>query len=88
MSEEQLKAFIAKVQGDLSLQEKLNAEAADLINIAKEEGFLITEEDLKNPNNKLSDQELEAVAGGTGTAMTCQYSCMANTCRIIKTKCC
>ena len=35
MSEEQLKAFIAKVQADSSLQEQLKAEGADVIAIAK-----------------------------------------------------
>ena len=35
MSEEQLKAFIAKVQADTSFQEQLKAEDADVIAIAK-----------------------------------------------------
>ena len=41
MSEEQLKAFIAKVQGDTSLQEQLKAEGADVVAIAKAAGFTI-----------------------------------------------
>ena len=45
MSEEQLKAFIAKVQVDKSLQEKLNAEGADPLAIGKEAGFSITSDD-------------------------------------------
>ena len=45
MSEEQLKAFIAKFQVDKSLQEKLNAEGADPLAIGKEAGFSITSDD-------------------------------------------
>ena len=44
MSEEQLKAFLDKVKGDTSLQEKLKA-AADsdaVLAIAKEAGFSIS----------------------------------------------
>ena len=46
MSEEQLKAFIAKVQADTSLQEQLKEEGADVVAIAKEEGFSISADDL------------------------------------------
>ena len=65
MSEEQLKAFLEKVQGDTSLQEKLKA-AADanaVAAIAKEAGFSISADDLTNAQSELSDQELEGVAG-------------------------
>ena len=70
MSQEQLKAFIAKVQAEKSLQEQLNAEGADVVAIAKSAGFSITTEDLKahrqhRQNQTLSDEELESVAGGT-----------------------
>ena len=64
MSEEQLKAFIAKVQSDPSLQEQLKAEGADPVAIAKAAGFSITTEDLKEHRQNLSDDDLEAVAGG------------------------
>ncbi|MDC0269675.1 Nif11-like leader peptide family natural product precursor [Synechococcus sp. AH-551-N23] len=73
MSEEQLKAFLEKVQGDTSLQEKLKA-AADanaVAAIAKEAGFSISADDLTNAQSELSDKqselsdkELEGVAGG------------------------
>ena len=59
MSEEQLKAFLAKVQTDTSLQQQLNAagvDAARCVAIAKAAGFSIRSE--------LSDEELEDVAGG------------------------
>ena len=50
MSEEQLKAFLEKVKGDTSLQEKLKA-AADVdatLAISKEAGFSISADDLKD----------------------------------------
>ena len=47
MSEEELKAFLTKVQGDKSLQDQLNAEGADPVAISKAVGFSITTEDLK-----------------------------------------
>ncbi len=67
MSEEQLKAFIAKVQADSSLQEQLKAEGADVVAIAKAAGFAISTEDLNTHRQTLSDDDLEGVAGGFGT---------------------
>ncbi|WP_413357966.1 Nif11-like leader peptide family natural product precursor [Prochlorococcus sp. MIT 1201] len=64
MSEEQLKAFLAKVQADTSLQEQLKAEGADTVAIAKAAGFTITTEDLNSHRQNLTDDELEGVAGG------------------------
>ena len=66
MSEEQLKVFLEKVKGDISLQEKLKA-AADsdaVLAIAKDAGFSISADDLKNAQSEISDAELEAAAGG------------------------
>ena len=82
MSEEQLKAFIAKVQADTSLQEELKVEGADVLAIAKAVGFAITTEDLDSYRQSLSDAELEAVVGGNmGTPMSATgcFSC-ADTC--------
>ena len=78
MSEEQLKAFWEAVEGDTSLQEKLSAstdgdidtpiEVDAVIAIAKDAGFTITTGDLLRADAqailKLSDEELEGVAGG------------------------
>ena len=73
MSEEQLKAFLEKVKEDTSLQEKLKAaanaaESDAVLAIAKEAGFMISAEDLKDFKNaqfsEISDEELEGVAGG------------------------
>ena len=66
MSEEQLKAFLEKVKGDTSLQEKLKtaADSDAVLAIAKEEGFMICSDDLNNAQSELSEKELEGVAGG------------------------
>ena len=63
MSEEQLKAFIAKAKDDQSIQEKLKAAKSpeDVVSIAKEHGHEFTADKI----DQLSDVELENVAGGT-----------------------
>ena len=85
MSEEQLKAFLEKLKADTSLQEKLKA-AADtnaVVAIAKEAGFMISADDLKNAQSELSDKELEGAAGGwlgTWDARTCDSCDPAEMC--------
>ena len=76
MSEEQLNAFLEKVKGDASLQEKLKAAASPeaALQIAKEAGFLITAEDIQSMQSataELSDEELESAAGGFRTDTRC-----------------
>ena len=70
MSEEQLKALLAKLKDDAGLQEKLKG-AADLdaaVAMAQEAGFDVNKADwLKyqaKPTVELSDEDLEGVAGG------------------------
>ena len=62
MSLEQLKAFLEKVKGDPSLQDKLKAAKSheDVVGIAKEHGFEFTADKI----TELSEEELESVAGG------------------------
>ena len=62
MSLEQLKAFLEKVKGDSSLQEKLKAAKSpeDVVGIAKEHGHEFTADKF----SQLSEEELEGVAGG------------------------
>ena len=62
MSEEQLKAFLAKAKDDQSIQDKLKAAKSpeDVVAIAKEYGHAFTTETL----GLLSPGELESVAGG------------------------
>ena len=73
MSEEQLKAFLEKAKADTSLQETLKAAANtdDVVAIAKDVGFIISADDLKNVKTvELSDEELEGLAGGYCTERT------------------
>ena len=66
MSEEQLKAFLEKVKGDTALQEQLNAAANvdAVVDIAKAAGFAISVEEVERAQTEVSDEELEAAAGG------------------------
>ena len=66
MSEEQLKAFIEKVNADAGLQEQLKAatDADAVVAIAKAAGFVISAEELKRAQAEVSEEELEGVAGG------------------------
>ena len=69
------------MQGDDNLQEKLKAAAKfdAVLAIAKEAGFSISADDLKNAQSELSEEELEGVAGGdasvmcAGTVSNCCY---------------
>ena len=69
MSDEQLNAFLEKVKGDSSLQERLEGAASPEagIEIAKDAGFSITAEDIQSMQSAtigVSDEELEGAAGG------------------------
>lgn len=67
MSEEQLKAFLEKVQGDIRLQEKLNTAKSpdEIVAIAKDAGFTICVSDWQKPEPiDLSDEELETMDAG------------------------
>ena len=75
MSQEDLQKFLEAVRQDTSLQEKLKAEGADPVAIAKEAGFSVTQAELIRAQashvQNLSDEELENAAGGTtGTLMS------------------
>ena len=63
MSEEQLKAFIAKAKDDQSIQDKLKAAKTtdDVVGIAKGHGHEFTADKL---TEALTDEELEGMAGG------------------------
>ena len=76
MSLEQLKDFLAKVNEDSSLQEKLKAAKSpdEVVSIAKEHGHEFTADKI----NQLSEEELEGVSGGgksneTGAACFCGF---------------
>ena len=62
MSQEQLKAFLAKIKGDSNLQDKLKLAKSneDIVGIAKEHGHAFSADKI----SQLTDQELESVSGG------------------------
>ena len=66
MSEEQLTAFLEKVKGDNSLQEKLKAASdADVVAaIAKEAGFNVSADLITKAQSEITEEDLEGVAGG------------------------
>ena len=66
MPEEQLKSFLEKVKGDSNLQRKLKAasDADAVLAIAKEEGFVISADDLQKAQAEVSEADLENVTGG------------------------
>ena len=68
MSEEQLKAFIAKLKDDQSIQDKIKSSKSpeDVLGIAKEHGHELATEHI----TELSEAELEGVAGGFGICGT------------------
>ena len=65
MSLEQLKAFLEKVKGDLSFQEKLKAAKSpeDVVSITKDHGHDFGSE-AADKWTQLSEDELEGVSGG------------------------
>ncbi len=73
MSEEQLKAFWEAVQADTSLQEKLRAttDPDSIASIAKEAGFEITADEVKEAQSELSEDQLRGVAGGLSLCRIC-----------------
>ena len=76
MSEEQLKAFIAKAKEDTSIQEKLKAAKTpdDVVGIAKEHGYEFTSEHM----TQFSEEELEGVAGGVHNGIVFGYDGACN----------
>ena len=78
MSEEQLKAFVAKVQADPSLQEQLKAAANSdaVVAIAKDAGCSISSDDLAKAQSEISEEDLEGVTGGTYSIIGFQTGCL------------
>ena len=66
MSIGKLKGFWEAIQSDSSLQEKLGAlsDADSIASIAREAGFEITADEVKEAQSELSDEQLDGVAGG------------------------
>ena len=75
MSEEQFKEFMNAVNANNVLQEQLKtaADADAVVAIAKEAGFVISTEDLKQAKAEVSDDELESVGAGFGSLQACRW---------------
>ncbi len=75
MSLEQLKAFLAKIKVDTSLQEKLKAAKSsdEIVCIAKEHGHEFTADRI----TELNMDELEGLSGGGGTNAKYNGACGA-----------
>ena len=71
MSEEQLKAFWDDCKADSALKQKIQGitDPDAIVVIAKETGFSISTDDLKNDQAELSDEELGGVVGGEPWAL-------------------
>ena len=65
MSEEQLKAFIAKAKDDQSIQEKLKAasDADAVAAIAKEAGFNVSADLITKAQSEITEEDLGVVRG-------------------------
>ena len=70
MSQEDLNQFLEAVRHDSSLQEKLKTEGADPVAVAGEAGYSIAPEEWKEHLTRISEEDLENVAGGWGANMT------------------
>ena len=68
MTQEQLNAILVKLEGDRSLQEKIKSakSTVEVVDTVKAEGFAISA-NLFNQHVKVTEEELEGVAGGNNT---------------------
>ena len=66
MSGKGLKGFWEATQEDSALRQKLEGvnDPDKIAGIAREAGFSITAEEIKKAQSEISDEQLEAVAGG------------------------
>lgn len=64
---ENMMAFLAAASEKPEYADKLqNATKEDILELAKELGFTLSEEDLVQPAAELNDDELDVVSGGSG----------------------
>jgi len=66
MSEDQLRAFLAAISSEQSLQEALKQAAtpSEVAKIAQQFGFAVEIDGLQSLQSELSDAELEGISGG------------------------
>ncbi len=85
MSEEQLKAFLEKVKGNTSLQDRLNAakSAEDVVSIGEGHGHEFGTEHI----SRLSEKELEGLSGGTAMTIVTPVIAASNALKAAGTNC-
>ena len=71
MSEQQLKAFLAKIEGDADMQEKLKStdDIDAVVELAKASGFMLSAHALRTAQEEVTEEELESVGGGTCSSL-------------------
>lgn len=80
MTQEQLNAFVVKLEGDRNLQEKIKAakSSQEVVNAVKAEGFAISANDI-NQTAQISEEELEATSAGQfGSYCQCHQTICKN----------
>jgi predicted ribosomally synthesized peptide with nif11-like leader len=76
MPSDKFSAFIAAVNAtpDLLLRVKQLKQPSEIISLASELGYDISEEDLKLTSTEITSQELESIFGGRGMSSECDES--------------
>ncbi len=64
MTEQQLRAFVDKINSDPALAKKVNAaaDAEAYVAVAEEAGFMLSVDDLELSKSEVSDSELEGLS--------------------------
>ena len=67
MSEQELKVFLEKLEGDAAVKEYLKStdDIDAVVEIAKASGFMLFYDDYRLTQLEISEKELESVGGGT-----------------------
>ncbi len=74
MSIESAKAFLERVENDEDFRKELEGKTSveERIKFAKAQGFDFTKDEIRELNDSLSDEQLDAVAAG-GWGIGCSY---------------
>ena len=77
MSIESAKALIEKMKTDEGFRNKAEAikDSDEFVSFAKSEGFDCTQDEIKQVSEELSDQELDAAAGGVNIDVRTPFGC-------------
>ena len=78
MSIESAKAFLERVENDEDFRKELvdRTSAEERMKFAKAQGFDFTKEEIDSLKYELSDEDLDAVAGGSWCGSDCSSDCV------------